>query len=74
MPKISADDLRDGNAENARLLAGRAQSRAVEREGNLSGWRVILISVLLAVSMVFNGWRLMEERETQATCERHEAR
>jgi hypothetical protein len=29
----------------------------------------ISITVLLAASICFNGWRILEERETQAACE-----
>ena len=29
----------------------------------------ISVTVLLAVSICFNGWRILEERETQAACE-----
>ena len=29
----------------------------------------ISVTVLLAASICFNGWRILEERETQAACE-----
>jgi hypothetical protein len=35
----------------------------------MSAWTLVGIAALLAVSIAFNGMRIVEERETQHACE-----